>query len=219
MGHPILWRSCCASTFHPTLRKARRMGAPELLWLSKSRRLELGTNSNPFALRARFFPPGFSFLNPQARKPRCHNQCGLLRSSARGSNAKHHLRTAVQVDILLGAEQDAGSLSHPGILLPRRIVRQQHAGNRRGSDGYVAGSGDDGPSCGGSVFCRSPGACTSALRRATCRTAGIRATCAGVRRSACRRAAHGAGRTGRCRAARWSDRLNLGMNWHALTTL
>lgn len=41
-------------------------------------------------------------------------ECRLLGSSARGSNAKHHLRAAFQLDILLGVEQDAGSLSHPG---------------------------------------------------------------------------------------------------------
>src|SRR5258707_4038247 len=84
--------------------------------------------------------PGCRFGGP-SRKPNRTN------SSASGapaavqtntwSNSMHHLCAAVQLDILLCAEEDAGSLSHSGILLPRRIVRQQHAGNRRGADGYL----------------------------------------------------------------------------------
>jgi hypothetical protein len=88
--------------------------------------------------------------------PIAANECRLLRCPARGSNAKHHLRAAVQLDILLGAEQDAGSLSHPGILLPRRIVCQQYTGNRRGGDGDVAGSGYDGSRRRSAVSCGSP---------------------------------------------------------------
>src|SRR5437868_8039434 len=62
-----------------------------------------------------------------AKMPIAVTECRLLRSSA-GRDTNNHLRAAVQLDILLGAEQNAGSLSHPGILLARRIVCQQHAG-------------------------------------------------------------------------------------------
>ena len=61
--------------------------------------------------------------------PIAGNQFRLVCSPACGSDAKHYLRAAVQLDILLRAEQNAGSLSHSGILLPRRIVRQQNSGN------------------------------------------------------------------------------------------
>jgi len=58
------------------------------------------------------------FAGNGKKMPIAAPECRLLRSSARSRDAKHHLRAAVQLDILLGAEQDAGSLSHPGILLP-----------------------------------------------------------------------------------------------------
>jgi len=46
----------------------------------------------------------------------------LLHSSTCGCDANDQLRATVQLDIFLRAEQDAGSLSHPGILLSGRIV-------------------------------------------------------------------------------------------------
>jgi len=150
--------------------------------------------------------------------PVATTNCRLLRSPARGSDAKHHLRAAVQLDILLGAEQDAGSLSHPGILLARRIVRQQHTGNRRSGDGDVAGSGYDGPRRGGTVSCGSPG--VAATRPAAAITPTCASpTCACVGRSARRRPAHGAGPARRCRSPRWSDRLNLRMDGQVLPAL
>jgi hypothetical protein len=165
--------------------------------------------------------PVFLFTQSQAmtKMPIAATKCRLLRSPARSSNAKHHLCAAVQLDILLGAEQDVGSLSHPGILLPRRIVRQQHAGNGRGGDGDAAGSGYDGPRRRSAVSCGSPGVGTSAWLRATRPATAISSTCARVGRSTRHRTAHGAGPAGRCRTARRSDRLNLGMNWQVLPAL
>ena len=133
--------------------------------------------------RARFYLPGFSSLTRRQRqKAIAAAECRLVRSPTRGSNAKHHLRAAVQLDILFGAKQDAGSLRHSGILLPRRIVGQQHAGYRRGSDGDVAVSGYDGPRCGDTVSCGScPGFGARALRRAACPAAAIGTACARAR--------------------------------------
>ena len=94
------------------------------------------TSSGPSLIRPRSLPARFLPTQSQTmeKMPIATPECRLLRSSARSRDAKHHLRASVQLDILLGAEQDARSLSHPGILLPRRIIRQQHAGNRRGGD-------------------------------------------------------------------------------------
>jgi hypothetical protein len=50
----------------------------------------------------------------------------------------------------------AGRLSHSGILLPRRTIRQQHAVNRLGGDGHVAGSGCDGPAAGAPFLAAAP---------------------------------------------------------------
>ena len=109
-------------------------------------------------------------------------ECRLLSSSARSRDTKNHLRATVQLDILLGAEQDAGSLRHSGILLPRHIVCQQHAGNRRGGDGDVAVSGYDGPRRGDTVSCGScPGFGARALRRAASPAAAIGTACARAR--------------------------------------
>ena len=101
----------------------------------------------------------------------------LLRSTARGGEADYHLRAAVQLDISLGSEQDAGDFSHPWILLPRCIVCQQHAGDCGGPNGYVAvlgyngschratvSSGSYAGMCGG----RCAGLGGGSLRRAVC---------------------------------------------------
>jgi hypothetical protein len=152
-----------------------------------------------------------------AKMPIAVTECRLLRSSAGSRDTKNHFRAAVQLDILVGAEQNAGSLGHPGILLPRRVVRQQHAGNRRGGDGDVAGSGYDGSRCRGRFSCGScPGIAARGLRRATRPAAAISRTRARVRGAARRRGAHGGGR---CSTPRWSDRLNLRMDWQVLTAL
>ena len=74
----------------------------------------------------------------------------------------------------------AGRLSHSGILLPRRTIRRQHAVNRLGGDGHVAGSGYDGPRRRSAVFRGSPGGGACALRRATRPAPAISSTCARV---------------------------------------
>jgi len=48
----------------------------------------------------------------------CLEQRRLLRTRARSRDANDHLCAARQLDVLFCAEQDAGSLSHSGILLP-----------------------------------------------------------------------------------------------------
>ena len=54
----------------------------------------------------------------------------LLRSATRGGgDAHHYLCAAIQLDILFCTKQDAGGLSHAGILLAWRVVRQQDAGD------------------------------------------------------------------------------------------
>ena len=54
----------------------------------------------------------------------------LLCSAAGGRGDAHHqLRATIQLDILLCTKEDAGGLSHAGILLARSVVCQQHTGD------------------------------------------------------------------------------------------
>ena len=69
----------------------------------------------------------------------------LLCSSTRGSDPNHEQRAAIQLDILSGPQQDAGSIRHPWIALPWCVVRHQDPGDRRGADCYLSGFGYDSP--------------------------------------------------------------------------
>jgi hypothetical protein len=139
------------------------------LLLHAHQRQESETDSDPWLIEPDPYRQACPHSVPgNSQNAHCRNQWRLLRSRARGRYFNHHLRATVQLDVLLRAEQDAGRSSHPWILLPRRIVRQQHAGNRRGLDGYGAGFGYDGPRRGAPVSCGSCSrAAARALRRAT----------------------------------------------------
>jgi len=82
----------------------------------KARRQTPTLRASSAILLARFL---LTQSRAMAKMPIAATECRLLCSPACGSNAKHHLRAAVQLDILFGAEQDAGSVRHPRILLPR----------------------------------------------------------------------------------------------------
>jgi hypothetical protein len=191
------------------------------MWVCSHKRQRVGDEPRPRLIERGSSVRLLSHSVPgTAKNAHCRNQYRLLRSSTCGRNAKHHLRATVQSDILFRAKQDAGGLSHPRVLLPRRIVRQQYTGNRRGGDGDIARFGYDSPRCGSTVSCGScPGITARALRSATRSAAAISPTRARVRRAACGRPGHGSGSASRCRALRWSDRLNLQVDRYALATL
>jgi hypothetical protein len=121
-----------------------------------------------------------------------YNRRGLLAARARGSNPNHDHRSPIQIDISFCPQQNAGNISHPGILLARGVIRDQDPGNRCGAYRDRSALSHHSPRC-RPVGCGGGPSATRALGRA----AGWLSSTSAVGRARARRPA------GRCCPARW----------------
>jgi hypothetical protein len=118
--------------------------------------------------------PGGRFAPEQGASPpdslsrNCkYNRSGLLPGRSIGSDPNHDYRAPIQVDISPCPQQNAGSISHPGILLAWCVVRDQYPGNRRGAYCDRAVFSHQSPRRRTAVGCRDRPSASRALRRAT----------------------------------------------------